>query len=74
MTAAAAAATAAPALAWSVVVNDEEQRSVWPADQAPPAGWHTVGFTGTREECLDHIAADWTDLRPLGLRRRMGAH
>ncbi|MET9960303.1 MbtH family NRPS accessory protein [Streptomyces sp. NPDC006326] len=61
----------AAAPAWNVVVNHEEQRSVWPADQEPPAGWDTTGFTGTREECLTRIAADWTDLRPLGLRRRM---
>jgi MbtH protein len=61
------------ATTWAVVVNDEEQWSVWPADRQPPAGWRTVGFTSTREECLTHIAAQWTDLRPLSLRRRMAA-
>jgi MbtH protein len=59
--------------AWAIVVNDEEQHSVWPADSEPPAGWRTLGFTGGRDECLTRIAADWTDLRPAGLRRRMGA-
>ncbi|GAA2492931.1 MULTISPECIES: MbtH family protein [Actinomycetes] len=58
---------------WAVVVNDEEQRSVWPADSEPPAGWRTLGFTGSREECLTRIAAEWTDLRPASLRRRMSA-
>ncbi|MFG3282496.1 MbtH family protein [Streptomyces sp. NPDC048111] len=61
----------APSAAWSVVVNHEEQRSVWPSDQEPPAGWAPVGFTGSREDCLARIAADWSDLRPLSLRRRM---
>ncbi len=54
----------------SVVVNDEEQYSVWAADVAPPAGWRAVGFTGTRQECLDHIESVWVDMRPLSLRRR----
>jgi MbtH protein len=57
--------------AWAVVVNHEEQFSVWPADQEPPAGWTAVGVRGTREECLAHISTVWTDLRPLSLRRRM---
>ncbi|MQS14932.1 MbtH family NRPS accessory protein [Streptomyces kaniharaensis] len=58
---------------WAVVLNDEEQYSVWPADRQPPAGWTAVGAQGTREECLAHIATVWTDLRPLSLRRRMAA-
>jgi MbtH protein len=54
----------------SVVVNEEEQYSVWAADVAPPAGWRAVGFAGTRQECLDHIESVWVDMRPLSLRRR----
>jgi MbtH protein len=54
----------------AVVVNDEEQYSVWDADRPLPAGWRATGFTGTRQECLDHIDEVWTDMRPLSLRRR----
>ena len=54
----------------AVVVNDEEQYSVWDADRPPPAGWRATGFTGTRQECLDHIDEIWTDMRPLSVRRR----
>lgn len=57
---------------FTVVVNDEEQFSIWPAEQEPPAGWHTVGVTGSRDECLDHIERVWTDMRPRSLREAMG--
>lgn len=53
---------------YDVVVNDEEQYSIWPADRPPPTGWEAVGKRGSREECLDHIGAIWTDLRPRSLR------
>jgi MbtH protein len=56
-----------------VVVNDEEQYSIWWADRDLPAGWTTEGFSGARQDCLDHIAAVWTDMRPASLRRRMAA-
>ncbi|MEV4218067.1 MbtH family NRPS accessory protein [Nonomuraea sp. NPDC049725] len=62
--------TAAPFL---VVLNDEEQHSIWWADRALPAGWRPEGFTGTREECLAHIGRVWTDMRPASLRRETGA-
>jgi amino acid adenylation domain-containing protein len=52
-----------------VVVNDEEQYSIWPADgTTPPDGWYPAGFTGSRPECLDHIARVWTDQRPRSAR------
>ncbi|OPG12808.1 hypothetical protein B1L11_11975 [Microbispora sp. GKU 823] len=51
-----------------VVVNDEEQYSVWWSDREPPAGWRATGFAGTRQECLDHIETVWTDMRPLSSR------
>ncbi|KOX07138.1 antibiotic synthesis protein MbtH [Micromonospora sp. NRRL B-16802] len=56
---------------YRVVVNDEEQFSIWPVDREGPAGWTGTGKTGSRAECLRHIGEVWTDLRPLSLRRRM---
>jgi len=55
-----------------VVVNDEEQYSVLDVDRQIPAGWQTTGVQGTREECLEHIARVWTDMRPKSLRIAMG--
>ncbi|MEV5280511.1 MULTISPECIES: MbtH family NRPS accessory protein [unclassified Streptomyces] len=54
-----------------VVLNTEEQYSIWWADRALPAGWRAEGTEGSREECLAHIGEVWTDMRPLSLRRRM---
>lgn len=51
-----------------VVINEEEQYSIWPADGPLPSGWRTVGIRGSREECLDRIAEIWTDMRPRSLR------
>lgn len=51
-----------------VVVNAEEQYSVWPADRPLPAGWTAVGPAADRAACLDRIEALWTDLRPRSLR------
>ncbi|MEV6815063.1 amino acid adenylation domain-containing protein [Micromonospora sp. NPDC051296] len=52
-----------------VVVNDEEQYSIWPADgTTPPDGWRETGFTGSRVECLAHIGRVWTDQRPRSAR------
>ena len=56
---------------YHVVLNDEEQYSIWPASRDIPAGWRREGMTGSREECLAHIEAVWTDMRPASLRRRM---
>ncbi|GGN50235.1 MULTISPECIES: MbtH family protein [Streptomyces] len=56
---------------YRVVLNDEEQYSIWAADRDLPAGWHAEGTEGTRQECLDRIEEVWTDLRPASLRRRM---
>ncbi|MFF8911137.1 MbtH family protein [Streptomyces olivaceoviridis] len=56
---------------YRVVLNDEEQYSVWLADRELPLGWHAEGTEGTRAECLAHIGAVWTDMRPLSLRRQM---
>ncbi|MEV4439751.1 MbtH family NRPS accessory protein [Streptomyces sp. NPDC049577] len=59
--------------AYRVVLNHEEQYSVWWADRDLPAGWRAEGTEGTREECLARIGEVWTDMRPLSLRRRMDA-
>ncbi|WP_436520729.1 MbtH family protein [Actinoplanes sp. HUAS TT8] len=56
-----------------VVINDEEQYSIWWAERAIPAGWRTTGFRGVKQACLDHIAEVWTDMRPRSLRERMEA-
>ncbi len=56
---------------YKVVVNHEEQYSIWPAERTPPLGWREVGKVGTKAECLEHIKEVWTDMRPLSLRRRM---
>jgi MbtH protein len=57
-----------------VVVNDEEQYSIWPAERELPAGWRPDEFTGTEDECLSYIDETWTDMRPASLRRWMRDH
>jgi MbtH protein len=58
---------------YKVVVNHEEQYSIWPADRANPLGWTDGGKSGSKQECLDFIKEVWTDMRPLSLRRQMDA-
>jgi MbtH protein len=58
-------------ITYIVVVNDEEQYSIWPAWRDLPKGWRDAGKRGVKDECLDHIKEHWTDMRPLSLRRRM---
>jgi MbtH protein len=53
---------------YQVVVNDEEQFSLWDARREPPAGWRPSGFSGGREQCLEHIAGVWKDIRPCSAR------
>jgi MbtH protein len=57
--------------AYMVLVNAEEQYSLWLAELRVPEGWRHVGKTGSKQECLDHIRSVWTDMRPLSLRRAM---
>jgi len=59
------------ALSYAVVVNDEEQYSIWADSRALPDGWRRVGVTGSKQECLEHIEKVWTDMRPLSLRQAM---
>lgn len=56
---------------YDVVMNEEQQYSIWPADRPIPTGWQRDGFTGTKQECLDHIDQLWTDMRPRSLREAM---
>jgi MbtH protein len=51
-----------------VLVNDEEQQSLWPARISVPAGWRVVHGEDGRQACLDYIEEHWTDLRPLRAR------
>lgn len=54
-----------------VVVNHEEQYSIWPEGRGVPAGWKDVGTRGAKQDCLAYIGKVWTDMRPLSLRRAM---
>ena len=56
---------------FTVVINHEEQYSIWFADREPPAGWREVGKEGRKDECLAYINEVWTDMRPLSLRKSM---
>jgi MbtH protein len=58
---------------YDVVMNDEEQYSIWPAHREIPLGWRAVGKRGPKSDCLAYISEVWTDMRPLSLRRRMEA-
>jgi MbtH protein len=53
------------------VVNDEEQYSIWLDGRDIPAGWRTVGKSGTKAECLAYVEEVWTDMRPKSLRLAM---
>ncbi len=54
-----------------VVLNHEEQYSIWPADKENALGWTDAGKDGPKAECLDYIREVWTDMRPLSLRKKM---
>ena len=56
---------------YKVVVNHEEQYSIWPDYREPPLGWKEVGKSGTKAECLAYVKEVWTDMRPLSLRKKM---
>lgn len=56
-----------------VVVNDEEQHSLWPVFTEVPAGWRVVFGEASRAECLEYVERNWTDLRPKSLREAMAA-
>ncbi|GCE07380.1 MbtH family protein [Dictyobacter aurantiacus] len=56
---------------YKVVVNHEEQYSIWPLDRENPAGWRDAGKSGPKAECLAYIQQVWVDMRPLSLRKHM---
>jgi MbtH protein len=58
--------------AYRVLVNDEEQYSIWPSYKDIPLGWKDVGKQGNKADCLAYIKEVWTDMRPLSLRKQMG--
>ena len=57
---------------YKVVVNQEQQYSIWPADRQNALGWTDAGVMGNKAECLRYIETVWTDMRPLSLRKKMG--
>jgi uncharacterized protein YbdZ (MbtH family) len=58
---------------YRVVMNHEEQYSIWPDYKDIPLGWNDVGKLGNKAECLAYIKEVWTDMRPLSLRKQMEA-
>ena len=56
---------------YQVVMNHEEQYSIWPAHKVPPPGWTGAGKTGPKAECLAYVEEVWVDMRPLSLRKKM---
>jgi len=59
------------ATVYKVVVNHEEQYSIWPDYKEIPLGWRYAGTTGSKVQCLAYIKEVWTDMRPLSLRKKM---
>lgn len=57
---------------YKVVVNHEEQYSIWATDRDNAPGWVDTGKSGPKADCLAHIKEVWTDMRPLSLRVTMG--
>ncbi len=58
-------------MVYKVVVNHEEQYSIWPAERENPLGWKDAGKSGLKDECLAYVKEVWTDMRPLSLRKKM---
>ncbi len=54
---------------FKVLINDEEQYSLWPMEKDIPQGWKQIGPSGTKEECLGYVKVSWTDMRPKSLRQ-----
>lgn len=61
----------APDELYYVVVNHEEQYSIWPSGRDFPPGWRAVGENASKSLCLESIETLWTDMRPLSLRQAM---
>jgi MbtH protein len=54
-----------------VLINDEEQYSLWLSHKDIPAGWKSVGVSGSKTECMEYVDKVWTDITPLSVRRRL---
>jgi MbtH protein len=54
-----------------VLVNHENQHSIWPSFADVPAGWSVVHGEASRQSCLDYVEEHWTDLRPTSLIKSM---
>ena len=59
---------------YKVVVNHEEQYSIWPTHRENALGWNDAGRSGSKADCLAYIKEVWTDMRPLSLRKSMAEH
>ena len=55
----------------TVVINHEDQYSIWPKQKTLPEGWSSAGVEGSKQHCLDYIEKHWTDMRPLSLRKAL---
>jgi len=58
---------------YKVVINHEEQYSIWSAEKTNPAGWTDAGPTGVKRVCLDYIKEVWTDMTPRSVRLQLAA-
>jgi len=56
---------------YKVIINQEEQYSLWLSERANPLGWSDTGKSGLKQECLDYVREVWTDMRPLSIRNSM---
>lgn len=56
---------------YKVLINHEDQYSLWPVGTPNPSGWREAEKEGTKEECMAYVEEHWTDMRPLSLRRSM---
>ncbi|MDK1290494.1 MbtH family protein [Pseudoalteromonas umbrosa] len=56
---------------FKVIINHEEQYSLWPSYKTIPGGWKDTGVNGDKAACLEYIKTHWTDMRPLSLRQAM---
>lgn len=61
-------------LDYMVLVNGEEQHSLWPTFKEIPNGWHRIGPVGNKAVCLAYIDKNWTDITPLSVRQRMASN
>jgi MbtH protein len=60
-----------PDASYLVLINDEGQHSLWPVFADVPEGWETIFGEAARQECLDFIETNWTDMRPRSLIKAM---